>query len=82
MTMATHECSALMNSVRDAVRPHLQPGERIIYRSAFRWLGDDGHVLPNHYEMFDIESLAEEFGYVIVHHFHHVAVISDREAPR
>ncbi len=52
----------------------LKPGEKVIWREPFRWKDEDG-VLSNHYEMFDLPQLAEDFGYEIVEDFHHAAIV-------
>ena len=72
----TYQNDPLMRAIRKAIRPHLKEGERLIWRDAFRWRDKNG-ILRNHYEMQDIEYIAETFGYEIVHDFNHFAVIRD-----
>jgi hypothetical protein len=56
---------SLSASVADALRPFLGTGQKVIWREPFRWHDDDG-VMPNHYEMFSLSGLAEDFGYTII----------------
>lgn len=70
-----YEFVPVMDGLRSLLRPLVEPGEMLIYRSAFRWCDDSGNVLPNHYENYSIEYLAEEFGYEIVRNFRHVAIV-------
>jgi hypothetical protein len=46
----------------DLLRPYLKPGQKVIWREAFRWHDDNG-VLPNHYDGMELPALAEDFGY-------------------
>lgn len=72
----TYQRYDAMKLVREAARMLRRDGEKVIYRDAFRWKDDsDDRVLCNHYEMFCLESIANDFGYEIVHDFNHVAVI-------
>lgn len=74
--LPTYQHVAPMSMVRAACRLLKQPGEKVIYRDAFRWKDDaDDFVLSNHYEGMDLQQLADDFDYEIVHDFHHVAVI-------
>ena len=76
MNLPTYQHYDAMALVRRAVRSLAKPGERVIYRDAFRWKDDaTDAVLPNHYEMFDLPGLAIENGYTVVHDFCHVGVI-------
>ena len=70
----TYQYYGVMDALKDALRPNLREGEMLIWRDAFRWKNDDG-VLPNHYEMFDLHQLCDDFGYELVHDFNHVAVV-------
>lgn len=56
---------SLSASVADALRPFLQPGQKVIWREPFRWFDDDG-VMSNHYDGMSLDSLAAEFGYEVV----------------
>jgi len=56
---------SLAAAVADSLRPYLSKGQRVIWREPFRWHGDDG-LLPNHYEMFSLQSLAADFGYEVI----------------
>lgn len=46
----------------DLLRPYLKPGQKVIWREAFRWHDDNG-VLSNHYDGMELPALAEDFGY-------------------
>lgn len=73
----TYQAYDSMQLVRQAARLLKGPGDRVIYRDAFRWKDDaDDSVLPNHYEMFDLPELAVDFKFEVVHNFNHVAVVS------
>lgn len=48
--------------IADQLRPFLKPGEKVIWREAFRWHDDDG-VLSNHYDSMSVSNLADDFGY-------------------
>ncbi len=71
----TYQFYPMMEGIRASIRPYVQPGEMLIYRDAFRWKTDDGHVMSNHYEMFSLAELAADFGYEVIHDFNHVAVV-------
>ncbi len=73
----TYENRQMINDICHALYSHIPSDCRIIYRDAFRWKKLNGEVLSNHYEMFDIKQLAEDFNYEIVHDFNHIAVIRD-----
>ena len=64
-----------------------QEGQFVIWRDYFRWKRHywngiicewENAVLSNHYDSFEIEQLAEEFGYEISWEFNlkHVAIVS------
>lgn len=75
-SLPTYQRYDAMKLVREAARLLKRDGEMVIYRDAFRWKDDSNdHVLSNHYESFSLRGLAEDFGYDIVHNFHHVAVV-------
>jgi hypothetical protein len=74
-TVRDYDIVSVMDGLRSLLRPLVQPGETLIYRDAFRWKDDEGHVIPNHYEMYSIEYLAEEFGYEVIRDFQHVAIV-------
>lgn len=75
----TYQMYGVMDALKNALRPHLRDGDRLIWRDAFRWK-DDGGVLSNHYECMELTSLADDFGYEIVHDFLHVAVVRKKVA--
>jgi hypothetical protein len=76
----TYQRYDAMKLVREAAALIAEPGDKVIYRDAFRWHDHaDGMVLSNHYESHSLRSLSEEFGYEIVHDFHHVAVVRRRK---
>ena len=72
----TYQRYDAMKLVREAARLIARPGDRVIYRDAFRWKDDaTDSVLSNHYEMFSLKGLAAEFGFEVIHDFNHVAVV-------
>jgi hypothetical protein len=72
----TYQRYDAMAHVRFAARLLKRPGDRVIYRDAFRWKDDEtDSVLSNHYEMFSLKGLAAEFEFEVVHDFNHVAVV-------
>jgi len=78
--LPTYQHYDAMKLVREAARMLAEPGDRVIYRDAFRWKDDaTDHVLPNHYEMFDLPGMAEDHGFTVVHDFCHVGVIRARK---
>lgn len=74
--LPTYQHYDVMNAIKDALRPLLEPGDKIIWRDAFRWKDDSG-VLSNHYECMELDSLCESFGYELIHDYRHVAVIRE-----
>lgn len=74
-SLCDYELRTVIDGLRELLRPFVEPGTFLIYRDAFRWKTDDDHVLPNHYEMFSLHSLANEFGYDVVRDFSHVAIV-------
>lgn len=72
--VATYQHYGVMRSLVDVLRPHVGPGQMLLWRDAFRWRNDDG-ALPNHFECMSLHSLCEEFGYEVVHDFCHAAVV-------
>lgn len=79
-SLPTYQRYDAMDLVREAARKIAESGDRVIYRDAFRWKDDaTGHVLSNHYEMFNLPGLAEDFGFTVIHDFCHVGVIRDRK---
>lgn len=77
--MMGYECPAIMEPLVEALRKQCSDGERVIWRCAFRWKDDSG-VLSNQYEMFDLETVAENIGCEIVWDFNHAAIIRARTA--
>lgn len=74
--LPTYQHYEAMKLVREAARMLAEPGDRVIYRDAFRWKDDaTDAVLPNHYEMFDLPGMAIDHNFVVVHDFCHVGVI-------
>lgn len=67
-----------MGPLVDALRSQCSPGEKVIWRCAFRWKDDNG-VLSNQYEMFDLESVAANIGCEVVWNFNHAAIV--RQTP-
>lgn len=75
-SLPTYQRGDAMKLVREAARLLAEPGQRVIYRDAFRWKDDaTDAVLPNHYESFSLRGLAAEFGFEVIHDFNHVAVV-------
>lgn len=70
----TYQIYPLMEGIKQAIRPWVKEGETLIWRDAWRWKNDNG-VLPNCYECYSIEEVCGERGFVLVHYFHHVAVV-------
>lgn len=62
--------------VAEELRKRLQPGEKVIWRDAFRWKDDNG-ALSNHYEQASVASLAAEFGYTVILDAGCAAIIRD-----
>ena len=52
-------------SLAEELRKRLLPGEKVIWRDAFRWK-DDAGAMSNHYEQASVASLAAEFGYTVI----------------
>lgn len=61
----------------DLLRPYLKPGQKVIWREAFRWHDDNG-VLSNHYDGMELEQLAEDFKYDWSYEFNfkHAAIVA------
>ena len=62
--------------VAEALRRHLKPGQKVIWRTGMRWRDDSG-ILQNHYEQASVESLAADFGYEIIVNAGCAAIIRD-----
>jgi hypothetical protein len=69
-----YECPVVMDALLAELRKQCSDGERVIYRSAFRWKDDNG-VLSNQYEMFDLDSVADAIGCEVVWDFRHAAIV-------
>lgn len=63
-------------SLAEELRKRLLPGEKVIWRDAFRWK-DDAGVLSNHYEQANVASLAAEFDYTVILDAGCAAIIRD-----
>jgi cell pole-organizing protein PopZ len=76
------ERKSLNAMAADLLRPYLKPGQKVIWREAFRWFDDNG-VMPNHYDGMELKSLAEEFEYDWTHEFNfkHAAIITPKVSP-
>lgn len=72
------EIDSLGKQAAEILRPLVQPGEKLIWREPFRWKDDNG-VLSNHYEMFDLPTLCADFGYTVVIHMWHAAIVEDKK---
>lgn len=71
-----YEYRLVQRVVCAVLRPFMQEGDMLIYRSQFRWHNAaDNCVLPNHFESASLQSLAEEFNYYIRHDYGHVAIV-------
>ena len=69
-----HEREEVMRQIRQILRPLVRPGEMLIWREPWRWKNEHG-ALANHYESLDIEDLCLGFGYELVHHLTHLAIV-------
>ena len=75
-SLPTYQRYDAMKLVREAARLLAEPGQKVIYRDAFRWHDDaDELVMSNHYESMSLDCLARDFNYEVIHDFHHVAVV-------
>lgn len=65
----------------DLLRPYLKPGQKVIWREAFRWHDDNG-VLSNHYDGMELEQLSDAFGYDWRYDMNlkHAAIVWDKVA--
>jgi hypothetical protein len=77
-----YEYAAVRQAMRDALRPFVKPGERLIFRSQFRWFDDAAPdaVLSNHFESMSIRHLAEDCGYEVLHDYTHLAIVRKKVA--
>lgn len=74
--LPTYQRYDAIKLVREGARLLAEPGDKVLYRDAFRWHDDaDDMVMSNHYECQNIDYLARDFGYEVKHDFHHVAVV-------
>ena len=69
---------AIIKPMVKRLTEHLNEGEKVIWRDAFRWHDKDG-VLSNHFECMSIHLLCEDFNYELIHNFNHVAVIKPKD---
>lgn len=78
---AEADVKSLNAMAADLLRPFLRPGQKVIWREAFRW-HDDAGVLSNHYDGMEIESLSEDFGYEwsYAFNFKHAAIVERIDA--
>lgn len=73
-----------MKGIYYPIAQHLQQfctGDQfVIWRDAFRWKNIKDEVMPNHYECYSIETLAEDFGYEIEweYNLRHAAIVRKR----
>lgn len=72
-----YENVPMMRSIVAILEENCRDGERVIWRSPFRWK-DKGGVLPNAYEMFSVEQVAAERDLEIVANFNHAAIVRAR----
>jgi hypothetical protein len=63
--------------VADSLRPFCREGRKVIWREPFRWHDDNG-VLSNHYDGMELDQLADDFGYEIIHDMRNAAVVAKR----
>lgn len=70
-------CKSLNAMAADLLRPYLKPGQKVIWREAFRWHDDNG-VLPNHQDGKEVHHLCDEFGYTVDWEFNmrHACIIT------
>ena len=74
----THNDLVYMRKLVEVIRERVCDGEFIIYRGPFRWRQDDGGegvVLPNHYDSYSLEQIADDNGYDIVEDYNRVAIV-------
>lgn len=62
----------------EQLQEEVQPGQKVIWRNAFRWMDDSG-AISNHYEMFTASQLANAFGYEVVKDVGYAAIIVDKD---
>jgi hypothetical protein len=78
VTKVAFEDEQLMSKICDALRPLVnEKDEMLVWRRPFRWHCDRG-VIPNGYEMFGLDELAEYLNMEVVHDFRHVGVLRRR----
>lgn len=75
-----YEDADLMAVLVALLKARCRPGERVLWRGPFRWRDGEGNFQSNHYEMFDLDQLARDFGYEVVWDFTHAAIIKDKAA--
>lgn len=63
-------------TVAAALTAFLGEGEFVIWREPFRWFDKNG-VLSNHYDGYNLEDLADEFGYEIIANYNDVGIVRD-----
>ena len=78
VSKVAYEDERLMSGVCDALRPLVnERDEMLVWRRPYRWHCDRG-AIPNAYEMFELDELAEHLNMEVVHDFCHVGVLRRR----
>lgn len=83
MTMCAYEDALVMKPLVDALVAQCREGEYVIFRQPFRWMRgtwDDHSVMPNAYEMFELEQVMSERGLEARYTFEHAAIITPARA--
>jgi hypothetical protein len=74
----SYENESLMASVCNALRTVIDEStEMLVWRRPFRWHCDRG-AIPNAYEMFSLEELADHLQMEVIHNFCHAGVLRRR----
>jgi len=63
----------------DLLRPYLKPGQKVIWRGAFRWFDDEG-VISGAYDGQDLSVVADDNGWEVnwEHNLHHAAIVTPK----
>ena len=74
-----YEDVRVMRPLVAALHAICEPGEFVIFRQPFRWLRHDGDhandsVMPNCYEMFELESVLAQANLTCRYSFEHAAI--------
>jgi hypothetical protein len=75
-----YECPAVMDALLAELRKQCSAGEWVIWREAFRWKDHNG-VMSNQYEMFGLDTVAENINAEVVWDFRHAAIVRRKPSP-